>query len=228
MYISASRVPAAWQAYQIACLKAAIGDAAVISITRKPLDFGHNVLDESPAPCYWNIYDAMLRVALLADTPYVAMAEDDVLYPPAHFTEFRPPLDAVSYDRSRWSLFTWGEPIFSQRDRVSNCSLIAPREYLLEALEERDRAWPQPPPDHLIGEVGRAKVDRRLGVSVRNCVEWHASAPMIQLTHPNGTDQGDYGRDGHGRHMVKKHGHLARTDELPVWGKARDVLARYC
>ena len=227
LYVSASRVPAAWQAYQIACLRAAIGDAPVISVTRAPLALGINLRDETPTPCYWNIYHAMLRASRIAETPYVAMAEDDVLYTREHFTEFRPPLDAVSFDRSRWSLFTW-DPIYCLRQRVSNCSFIAPRALLIGALEEREAKWPQGAPNSITGEVGRPIVARNLGVPCVPAVEWYSTSPIVHLNHPEGTDNPlEYQRDARGHRMIKKHGQITAI-EIPVWGKAVDLAAKFC
>jgi hypothetical protein len=193
----------------------------IISVTRKPLKLGINLLD-TDKKCYWNIYMQMLRAAKLASTPFVAMVEDDTLYSKEHFTDFRPPPNAVSYNRSRWSLFSWVEDpekqIYCMRQRVSNCSLIAPREYLIEALEERHAKHPNG--NDYVGEVGRWKVDRRLGVTRRRVVEWYSRVPIIQLNHRTGTDIGG----GVGR--TKRHGQIKAID-IPYWGKARSIIENY-
>lgn len=223
LYITANRMPAGWCAFQFSHLLKAIGDCPVISVSRRPLPFGTNLLDTEPQS-YWNIYMQMLRAAEIADTPYVAMAEDDVLYTRGHFTEFRPPMDTVSYDRARWSLFTW-DNLYCMRQRISNCSLIAPRLLLVEALTERKNKWPNGVADELAGEVGRDKVDRRLGVTPRKMAEWYCNSPIVQLNHPTGTDTGDYGLVN-GRHMIKKHGQMKAYD-IPFWGKAADIIRIY-
>jgi hypothetical protein len=224
LYITASEVPNHWLHFQVDCLLSAIDFTPIISVSRKPMTLGLNIIDTEPKS-YWNIYMQMLRAAELAKTPYVAVAEDDTLYTKGHFCEFRPPMDAVAYDRSRWSLFTWHD-LYCMRQRVSNCSLIAPREYLIDALKERRDKWPTFPPQELVGEVGREKVDRRLGVSPRNCVEFYSYEPIVQLNHPTGTDVGDYGRNAAGRHMIKKHGQI-RAYDIPHWGKATDIIKEY-
>jgi hypothetical protein len=207
-------------------LKAAAGDSPIISITRTPLDLGLNLLDTAPKS-FWNLYMQILRGAQAATTPYVALAEDDILYTREHFTEFRPALDQVSYDRSRWSLFTWEpHPIYCLRQRISNCSLVASREYLIDALEERKRVWPDGVEDARLGEVGRPIVDRRLHVTPRQMVEWYSTNPIVQLNHPAGSDSGDYGKAPNGRHLVKKHGQI-KAVEIPGWGRAADLAAHY-
>ena len=223
LYISASAMPQRWMRYQLSCLMAAVDDTPIVSVSRQPLALGTNLLDTEPKS-YWNIYMQMLRAAQLATTPFVAMVEDDTLYTPEHFTEFRPPMDTVSYNHARWSLFTW-DNIYCMRQRLSNCSLIAPRLLLIDALTERKNKWPNGCVDSLTGEVGRDKVDRRMGVSPRKCVEWYCSNPIVQLNHPSGTDVGDYGLKN-GKHMIKKHGQMKAYD-IPYWGKATDIIARY-
>lgn len=218
IYISASRMPEKWTDYQITQLLSVSSDIPIISVTRKPLDLGYNMIDTEKR-CLWNIYRQMLRASLMADTPFVAMAEDDTLYSREHFTDFRPEMDQVSYNRSRWSLFSWDRyPIYCMRQRISNCSLIAPTKLLIEALEERMAKYPEG--NDYVGEVGRWKVDRRLGVTRRKCVEWYSHVPIIQLNHRTGTDAGG----GPGRR--KRHGQIKAID-IPVWGKAREVASYY-
>lgn len=221
LYITASSVPSHWQEFQIHVLLTASADSPIVSVSRSPLPLGINLLDTAPRS-YWNIYMQMLRAALLATTPFVAMAEDDTLYTYEHFHSFRPKMNEVAYDRSRWSLFTW-DPIYCLRQRISNCSLIAPREYLISALEERASRWPLPPPNDLVGEIGRT--ESRLSVSPRNMTEFYSRGPIVQLNHPTGTDTGDYGISG-GKHMIKKHGQIQAT-EIPFWGRATDIAKEY-
>jgi len=223
LYITASEMPQKWMDFQLSHLVKSIGDTPIISVSRKPMDLGINLIDNEEKS-YWNIYKQMLRASKEATTLFVAMAEDDTLYTLQHFRDFRPPVDAVSYNRSRWSLFSW-DPIYCIRQRISNCSLIAPRDLLIEALTERDKKWPNGAPDNITGEIGRPDVERKLKVTPRKSVEWYSRGPIVQLNHPIGTDKGDYGKDK-GRHMVKKHGQIQAYD-IPYWGKALEVIKYY-
>jgi hypothetical protein len=225
LYLTVNKMPDRWSQFQIEHLvKSAAGDP-IISISRLPMSLGTNLIQEGPFS-YFNIYMQMLRGSLVATTPFVALAEDDVLYTYEHFHEFRPPLTAVSYDRSRWSLFTWDpNPIFCLRQRVNNSTLIAPRELLIEALSEWKTKYPAGRPDDLMGEVGRPIVERRLHVTHRDMVEWYCTNAVVQLNHPTGTDTGSTRRED-GRHMVKQHGQI-KAIEIPHWGKAADLVRIY-
>jgi hypothetical protein len=225
IYYSSSKMPERWVNFQLEHLHKALGDAPIISITRKPLALGMNLPQEG-TPGYWNIYMTILRGAKLATTPFVATAEDDVLYTPEHFWTFRPPMDTMSYDRSRWSLFTWDpNPIYCLRQRLNNSTMIGPRELVIEALTEWATKYPGGRPDTLVGEIGRPIVERNLRVTHRNLVEWYCTNPVIQLNHPTGSDIGN-SRRADGRKMVKHHGQITAV-EIPYWGKAADIVKIY-
>lgn len=219
IFITANLMPPIWTEYQARVLTESGNGFPIITISRKPTSIGLNLIDDHEKS-YWNIYRQMLRGAQIATTPYIAMAEDDTLYTREHFTEYRPALDAVSYNRSRWSLFSWEErPIFCLRQRISNCSLIASREYLVESLSERMEKYPDRGPEKWAGEVGRKNIEKALGVTVRKCEEWYGSNPIVQLNHLWGTDERQ-------QTAWKKHGQI-KAIEIPYWGKARDIVDVY-
>lgn len=218
MYVTANRMPEGWSAFHLHHLQQATNGFPVISSSREPVPIGRNILQAGPI-AYTTIYDEMLRIAKLADTPYVAMAEDDVLYTPEHFREFRPPLDAVVYNRARWNLYTWN-PVFHLKNRLSNAALIAGREYLIDSLEERLRKHPSGVPNERVGEIGRPRVERRLGVSARKSLEFWSSKPLVHLHHPSGCDSGN--KPG----WRKTYGQI-QAYAIPYWGSASGIIARY-
>ena len=217
LYISASQMPDSWVKFQVEKLLQACEDAPIISVTRKPTKLGKNLIDKE-TKCYWNIYRQMLRAAKFAKTKYVAMAEDDTLYSKEHFTEYRPPDNACSYNWARWILFQWKPDMYSIKQRVSNCTLIAPTDYLVDALQERENKYPHG--NHWCGEVGRNKTEKRLRVSRRNSTKWYSTVPVVQLNHKTGTDTGG----GVGR--TKRHGQIKAYD-IPYWGKPEGIVKHY-
>ena len=102
-------VPEQWALFHKEKLLEAIGDTSLITVSAKPLDWGLNIIQEGYGLI--NLYKQMLRAAKIADTQYIAMADDDTLYPATHF-QFRPIKDGYYYNLNRWHLFTWGEPFY--------------------------------------------------------------------------------------------------------------------
>lgn len=218
LYLTVNKIPEDFAKYQRGVLMEAIGNYPLISISRQPMNFGKNLLD-TDKQSYENIYRQMLRGAKEATTDYIAIAEDDVLYPKEHFSFFRPPLDTFAYNQNRFALFTWGEPIYNWRNRKSNCTLIAPRKLMIEALEERFAKYPNGMPPEYVGELGRERVDKWLGVTIRKSVEVYSSISVIQFNHDEATE------DRQKRHR-KSLGPIKAYD-MPHWGRAEDLVSKY-
>ncbi len=218
IFLTASQMPQKWANFHLRTLIEAVGDKPLISVSRKPLDVGMNLLDEEPKSLS-NIYFQMLRAARLAKTPYVATAEDDTLYHADHFNFHRPAPDTFAYDQNRFALFTWGEPMYHWRNRKSNCSLIAPRELLIEALEERFAKWPDGTPDNITGEVGRSMVEKNLGITIRKSEEVFCKTSLIQVNHDNASEERQ-------RTRRKSYGPI-RAYDIPHWRRAEDLVKYY-
>lgn len=218
IYITASQIPEKFGEYQRNILKQAIGPAPLISISRKPLDFGLNILDVEPKSLS-NIYYQILKALEYVKTPYIAIAEDDTLYPKEHFTFHRPKPDTFAYDQNRLALFTWGEPMYHWRNRKSNCSLIAPTILLKEALEERFTKWPQGTPDDITGEVGRRMVEKNMGLIIRKSEEVFCKYSLIQINHEAASEERQ-------RTHRKSYGPIKAYD-IPIWGKADNLLKQF-
>jgi hypothetical protein len=220
IFLTANEVPEEWRKYHRKVLLEAVGDYSLITVSRKPVEgMGKNIIDNYPKS-YLNIYRHMLIAAKEATTDYVAVAEDDTLYPKEHFDFFRPEKDTFAYNQNRFALFTWGEAIYSMRNRKSNCSLIAPRELLIEALEERFKKFPgDTMPKEYVGELGREKIDKWLGVTVRKSVEVYSDVSIIQINHEAATEERQ-------KRKRKSLGQV-RAYDIPYWGKAEDLRKNF-
>jgi hypothetical protein len=227
IFLTVNKVPEKWAEYHMKVLKEAIVDcSAVISVSKIPMDFGTNILQTEPESSS-NIYWQMLKAAKIATTPYIAVAEDDVLYCREHFMPsdprtrelFRPQMDEFAYNMTRWSLFTWGEPMYSWRHRIGNFALLAPRELTIEALEERFAKYPNGTPDDATGELGKPRSDKRLRLTPRKIVEYWTTVPIVQLSHPFGTEPFQ-------RNFKKRHA-MVRAYDIPFWGRAEELVRRF-
>lgn len=221
IYLTANNHPEKFENYHRSKLIDAIEGYPMITVTREKMigmDNPNSIIQfiyDTNRKCHANMYFQLLQAAKLATTDYIATAEDDVLYSKEHFNFYRPPKNAVAYNMSRWSLFTW-KPIYSLKQRVSNCTLIAPRKYLIEALEERFAKYTVDTyPPQLVAEVGR--YEKNMGITIRNMVKVYSEVPVIQFNHPNGTDSTEH---------RKRLGQIKALD-IPVWGRAEDLVKLY-
>lgn len=217
LFLTANKVPKEWAEFQKEKLIEAAGDSTIITLSMEPLDWGVNVLQGKEYGIS-NIYLQLLRGAKMATTEYVAVAEDDILYPSEHFA-YRPPLDAFGYNLNRLNVFTWGKPTYFWKNRVGNSVLIASRDLTVEALEERFAKHPDGTPPGFTGELGRANVEKRLGVTPRRSVSFETEISVVKIDH-------EFGIDRLARTHRKGMGPL-RSYDIPYWGRAEDVVRRF-
>lgn len=231
LFLTVNRVP--WMRFHNNVMLEAIGDYPLITISCKPMDLPGIQLRQNDEQSHDKIYKLMLQGAKIATTDYIAMIEDDMLYSKDHF-ELRPPLDTFGYNWNRWSLFTWGEPIFSFKRRFCNGCSILPRLELISALEERFSKWKKVP-HYLNGELGFEKVEKNLGVKVRKSMVLYSKTPVVQIHHI-------YGVAGIGRppsqikpndtvdlekRKTRKRMGFIRAYEIDHWGRSEDLKKNF-
>jgi hypothetical protein len=218
IYLTANQLPEDWTYYQQSILLEATRNFPMITVSRKPSNMP-NVIRDNGERSHLNMYKQMLRAAKIAKTPYIAPAEDDVLYHSTHFTDFRPPLDAFAYDMHRWRLFTWqDDPWYNWTNRVSNCAGILPRELFIEAWEERLAKFPgDSMPIHRVSEVGRNNQEEWMGVTKRKRADYFGEFAVVHVNHLSGTDSTG---------TEKRMGPI-RAIDIPYWGKAKDIVRKF-
>lgn len=218
IYLTANKVPDKWAFYQRAVLSEAVVGMPVISVSMKPIDYGETNIIQEGETCIDNIYWNMLKAAKIAKTPFMAVAEDDVLYPREHFTSFRPPMDTFAYNNVRWQIHLWGEPIFYWRARLSNYSLIAPREALIKGLEERFEKYPFG--QQLGGgELGHNRFERKRGTTQHKMVEFSTTIGLVAFNHI-------YSIDVLEQKQKKRMGKI-RATAIPYWGSAKELVRKF-
>ena len=202
-------VPKEWAKYHREKLMEAIGDTPIITISKEPLDWGTNLLQTEYG--FTNIFRQMLKGAKLATTPWIAMADDDTLYPKQHF-EFRPKEAGFYYNLNRWHIFTWGDPFYFHKPRPGNGLMICSRESLMNALEGRFRRHRELPPhlSHELGTRGRAlRYDK---------IWWkpfYTSEPILSFYHT------------HALSATRTRIYPVRAYDIPVWGRAEDIRKKF-
>ncbi|KKS13837.1 hypothetical protein A2617_00290 [Candidatus Daviesbacteria bacterium RIFOXYD1_FULL_41_10] len=220
IFLTLNKVPKKWVPYHREMLEKAADGAPIISVSREPMDFGTNIIQTEPASAV-NIYWQTLKAAKIATTPYIAIAEDDTLYPREHYHGFRPSLDTFAYNKTRWGLNTWGLPIYYHAQRASHMTLIAPRKLAVEALEERFNKYPidNAGGKNAGGELGKQWMEERLGVTLRKSVEFYTSDPVMYFQHIESIDPLNVNR--------KKRMSRIRALEIPYWGRSEDMIKKF-
>jgi hypothetical protein len=213
---TANRVPKEWAKFHKKILLEAIGNTPLITLSFEPLDFGENLIQEKYGVIHY--YKELLRAARLAKTKYIAIAEDDVLYPEEHF-DLRPPKSKLGYDMNRWVINTWGETIFYHKPHPANCGLVCERELFMEAWEERFGKFGDDLPRRLLKEVGRNRYERRYGVREIPTSKMYPLVPYLCFAHVKSVDPG--------QKYKKKRVWPVRAYEIPKWGRAEDIVRKF-
>lgn len=111
----------------------------IISVSRKPIDFGENIcIGEQPVN-YANLNRQLLVGLKAAKTRFVLAAEADTLYPPDYFKFTPPEEDHVYRYRNVWVLYTWPSVRFYGRfwRKLMTCAAqICGREYWIEQINK--------------------------------------------------------------------------------------------
>lgn len=220
IYYTANTIDDYFMAQMQYYLTVAIGDLPLISVSQKPLNFGQNVHVEF-RPSHLNIYRQALIGALKANTKYIALAEDDVLYSPDHF-KHRSDDGFFAYNMSAWNIYTWtSPPMFSHKanGRKNLNGLICERELFIEAMQERFHCWPDDDKVNpgLWAEPG--KYERQLGVAVRETEVFYTNPPNVVFSHKRELSFKNLGER-------KRLGEF-RALELPYWGTAEHIMEMY-
>lgn len=206
-------VPEGWADYhRRKTLEAAQGTPIVV-ISRVPTDWGPtavNLIQEVPDDLWrrtQNVYRQVLRGAQAARTKYVAVAEDDCLYPKDHFWTYRPPSGYFAFDHHRWCTLTWKrqEPFYYLMPTDATCLMIAERERVIWALDV---------PALYGDDVGASR--RAMHRLVEPACEWFAKQPTLCYYHINGNDPLE-------RTQHKLHWPVVAY-EIPTWGRAAEAV----
>lgn len=220
IFLTQNKLSEKWVAYHRAVLEDAADGAPIISVSRKPIDFGTNIIQTEPESAV-NIFWQTLRAAKIATTPYIGMAEDDTLYPKEHFHSFRPAPNVFAYNQTRWGMFAWGKPIYYWTSTVSCMTMIAPRELAIEALEERFAKYPLETQGNINagGELGKREREILLGVKPQNLQVFFTSDPILYIQHKESVDVLNQ--------KQRKRMPRVRAYEIPNWGRSEDMIKKF-
>lgn len=220
IYYTANAIPLAFaSAVYTQLLKAAQGQEIIV-VSQKPMEIEETQVHVDFPRSHLNIYRQALIGAKLADTKYIALAEDDVLYSPEHFKR-RPNPSKFAYNLATWNIFTWGEPLFHHKDggRINLNGLICERELFIEAMEERFARHPDDSKIKLGLWAEPGRYEGHLDVTIRETETFYTYPPNIIFSHQTALSYDNLGER-------KRMGQL-RATELPYWGRVEDIRKYY-
>lgn len=208
VYYTANTVPRKFQENTMNQLLKALDGLPLVIVEKDP----------NTEPSHIGIYKQALKGAKLATTEYIALCEDDVLYSPEHF-KYRPKNTPFAYNLGAWSIFTWGEPMFTHKGvvRKNLNSLICEREVFIEAMEERFAKYPEGTDKSIWAEPGR--YEKHLGVTIRETEEFYTNPPNIVFSHQNELSFESLG--------TRKRVGEFRAYSIPYWGESSTIRELY-
>ena len=106
----------------------------IVSVSRKPIKFGHNICVGEKPVSYINSWKQLLLGLKEAKTKFCIATESDCLYPPDYFS-FRPPSERQTYQYDNvwvvWKYKYWYWKKYNSCEGAQICG----REYWIERLE---------------------------------------------------------------------------------------------
>lgn len=194
---------------------------SIITVSKKPMpNCGKNIVVDLPRH-HLSIYKQALIGAKVAETKYIALVEDDVLYSAEHFKHRSSP-GKFAYNMNTWNIFTWSDPpIFSAKlgGRINLNGLICERDLFIEAMEERFKKYPNYDEVDLRSWAEPGKYENHLGVTVREREAFHTNPPNIVFSHETALSFENLG--------IRKRVGEVRANEIPYWGTALKIRELY-
>ena len=113
------------------------GDIPVISVTQKPLNFGHNICVGDVGYSYPNAFRQLLIGAEMATTDWIICCESDCLYPPTGYFDYEPDDPTLIHTYTNvWLLFLRRRDLntFRRKEQIHG-SIIYDRKFLIDFLK---------------------------------------------------------------------------------------------
>ena len=196
----------------------------VVSVSQKPIDFGHNICLGEIGKSKFNLYKQVLIGALEVKTKYVACIDDDTLYSPEHFL-YRPADDTFSYETNYWFAqsekdYYWRVNDVNKRGGMWGC--ISNTKLLVENLTQRFKVYPSSSPTRILwGEPGIS--DGHYGISSKYERHW-SEKPCAVFVHKVSMGYTQL------RRYHRRYGHPLpedKTESLDQFGNIKNLWNEY-
>lgn len=178
----------------------------IVSVSQKPIDFGHNICVGKHQNCYYNEFKQIQIGIKNIKTTWVLVTEADVLYPPDYFN-FIPSDDFIAYRYTPvWVNFMGKKPSTFYFKGFSDGAQMMHRKQWLERIEKhigKDIQWDF-----------QGKFATKLVVPQTNRKKVWKGSPAITFKTRKGVGHGT------GYEQIKE-----RT--LPYWGNIINIKEKY-
>jgi len=168
----------------------------LISVSQKPIDFGYNICVGDIGASDFNVLKQLLKGCEVADTPFIATAEADCLYPPTGYFDFVPPDIDMAYRYTNLWIMWKARNIFRKK-AYSLCAQISGREYLIESIYAR---------------LNRSKERGDIFKETRGWKPFEGDIPCINIKTGRGM-----------RIFTGTISGMEPEESLPYWGSAKDL-----
>jgi hypothetical protein len=179
-------------------------------VSQKPLDFGENICVGDVGMSSHNIRRHILIGAKNANTDYVALAEDDALYPEDHFNVLNCKRDDKMYYNKKVYVLSVFNKSLARKGSLYTGAIIANKYYLINVLKgmiKYRRGW--------IDDPNRSHPTRRLKLATFRSYghgTFKTANSIITVDHVSSMHPS--------MHNVRR-----SIDELPGWGSAKELLS---
>lgn len=182
-----------------------IGDLPLISVSRKPMDFGKNICVGEQIRSDSTALRQLLIGLQEAKTEFCIAAESDCLYPPDYFNFIPPTKDNVYRYTNVWILHNWIGPRnkgMFWRKRYSEGAQMCGREFWIKKLE-----YALKDANGFDGSLVPLVFD------TKDKYSWTSENPMVSVKTSEGLR----------KYTATIKGEEPKA-ELPYWGKAEDLI----
>ncbi|HET7099042.1 MAG TPA: hypothetical protein VFI61_02320 [Patescibacteria group bacterium] len=153
------------------------GKYPIISVSQKPINFGHNICVGKIDQSNYNFFKQMLTGAKEVKTKHIAHVDDDTLYVAEHFTHLPPNEETFIFNSNTWiggSKLYW-----HPKEELSGMFChISPTKALINNLSVRFKKYPTPPQDQRrFGEPG--KFDTEFDIPNAKVEKFTTKIPLV-------------------------------------------------
>jgi len=189
------------------------GGLPIISVTQKPIDFGHNIVVGDVGTSGFNMFRQVQIACREAKTRFVLSAEADCLYPPDYFT-FIPPRDNLCYRNKNLYVMPQHRAYFWKKEEGATHAQIVGREFYLKTLDKLFEGAPEWSVEERNFPKERTHQKQEDVFLENEIVFYETKYPVVQIK----TSQSM-------RHFT--HSDRITRHELPYWGSSRDFRKKY-